>query len=81
MTLALHDDTTPARGFAGSTPRRPALPLGDRRTQIVDTPGALGFGRHTVTTDAYAKVLSPSSGVREHWHIRCFIPSLAPRRL
>jgi hypothetical protein len=57
------------------------MTLGERRTQIVDTPGRSPLAATVATTDAYAKVLSPISGVREHWHIRRFIPSLAPRRL
>ena len=60
-------------------PRRQALTLSDRGTQIIDNSRALGFAA-SVPTDTYAKVLKPSSEVREHWHIHCFIPSLAPRR-
>jgi hypothetical protein len=55
------------------------LTLGDRGTQIIDNSRALGVAA-TVPTDTYAKVLRPSSEVREHWHIHCFIPSLAARR-
>jgi hypothetical protein len=73
------DHTTPTHGLSGSTPRRQALTLGDGRTQIIDNSRALGFAA-TVPTDTYAKVLSPSSEVREHWHIHCFIASLVPRR-
>jgi hypothetical protein len=36
------------------------LTLGDGRTQIIDSPRALGLAA-TVPTDTYAKVLSPSS--------------------
>jgi hypothetical protein len=56
-------NTTPARGLSRSTPRRQALALGDRRTQIDDTPRGARFGRHTVTTDAMPKFSARVRGV------------------
>jgi hypothetical protein len=66
--------TTRARGISGSTARR-GLMLGDRDSGR--RPSRTLTFRRDHGHDAYAKVLSLSSGARERRHIRCFIPSLA----